>query len=183
MFDRTRPSSSQSGIGSGSGTATSERSHKPDETPSASTIAGSPPSTGCDNAAASQLRQPRAKSLLTIIAQCCSFASIIFMILVLVGNTRKVKALTNIYFLSIDVSNVIPRSYPNAVLVNSIAQTLGLRGFYQVGLWNHCEGYPNEGVTYCAPTKSMYSFDPVTILLSQLLEGATSKTSLTRTLL
>lgn len=63
------------------------------------------------------------------------------------------------------------------MLVNSIAQTLGLRGFYQVGLWNYCEGYPGEGVTSCGSPKALYSFDPVAILLSQLLQGATSEVS------
>lgn len=29
-------------------------------------------------------------------------------------------------------------------LSNSIARTLGLHDFYQVGLWNYCEGYDDE---------------------------------------
>jgi hypothetical protein len=33
---------------------------------------------------------------------------------------------------------------PNAVLINSIARTIGLHDFYQVGLWNFCEGYQDE---------------------------------------
>lgn len=70
---------------------------------------------------------------------------------------------------------MIPRAFPNSTLVNSIAQTLGLRGFYQVGLWNYCEGYPSEGVTSCGPPRALYSLDPVAVLLSQLLEGATSE--------
>jgi hypothetical protein len=63
------------------------------------------------------------------------------------------------------------------VLVNSIAQTLGLRDFYQVGLWNYCEGYKNIGVTHCSKPKTLYSFNPVEILLSELLAGASSETS------
>lgn len=111
----------------------------------------------------------------TTIAEFCTFVSIVFSILVLIGNIRDVRILNDMYFLRIDVSNVIPRSIPNAVLVNSIAQSLGLRDFYQVGLWNYCEGYNGQGVTYCSPPKAMYSFNPVEILLSQLLDGATSK--------
>jgi hypothetical protein len=111
----------------------------------------------------------------TTIAEFCTFVSIVFSILVLIGNIRDVRILDDMYFLRIDVSNVIPRSIPNAVLVNSIAQSLGLRDFYQVGLWNYCEGYNGQGVTYCSPPKAMYSFNPVEILLSQLLDGATSK--------
>lgn len=111
----------------------------------------------------------------TTIAEFCTLVSIVFSILVLIGNIRDVRILDDMYFLRIDVSNVIPRSIPNAVLVNSIAQSLGLRDFYQVGLWNYCEGYNGQGVTYCSPPKAMYSFNPVEILLSQLLDGATSK--------
>ncbi|RPB06661.1 hypothetical protein P167DRAFT_540652 [Morchella conica CCBAS932] len=109
----------------------------------------------------------------TTIAEFCTLVSIVFSILVLIGNIRDVRILNDMYFLRIDVSNVIPRSIPNAVLVNSIAQSLGLRDFYQVGLWNYCEGYNGQGVTYCSPPKAMYSFNPVEILLSQLLDGAT----------
>lgn len=115
---------------------------------------------------------PRRKRVTTI-AEFCAFVSIAFSILVLIGNIRDVRILDSMYFLRIDVSNVIPRSIPNAVLVNSIAQSLGLRDFYQVGLWNYCEGYKGQGVTYCSPPKAMYSFNPVEILLSQLLDGAT----------
>ncbi|KAL7266740.1 hypothetical protein RUND412_010696 [Rhizina undulata] len=107
-------------------------------------------------------------------ASFASFTAIIFSILVIIGNTYNTHSLTNMYFLKIDVSNVIPRSFPNAALVNTIAQTLGLRDFYQVGLWNYCEGYKKRGVTYCSKPTPMYAFDPVSILMSQLLQGATS---------
>ncbi|KAF8248281.1 hypothetical protein K440DRAFT_485912, partial [Wilcoxina mikolae CBS 423.85] len=118
-------------------------------------------------------QQSRARSSIIIVAQSCTLAAIIFLILVLLENTINTHILTSIYFLSIDASQVIPRSYPNAMLVNSIAQTLGLRGFYQVGLWNYCEGYKAEGVTFCGTPKPLYCFDPVTKLLSQLMAGAT----------
>jgi len=119
-------------------------------------------------------QKPRRRDPSVITAQSSTLLAIIFQTVVFLGNIRNINALTNIYFLKIDVSQVIPRSYPNAMLVNSIAQTLGLRGFYQVGLWNYCEGYQHEGVTYCGSPKALYSFDPVKILLSQLLKGATS---------
>lgn len=108
----------------------------------------------------------------TTLASLATFISIIFLVLVLIGSTAPTPMLGNIYFLRIDVSNIIPRSYPSATIINSIAQTLGLRDFYQVGLWNYCEGYNGKGVTYCAPGKALYSFNPVKIFLSQLLAGA-----------
>ena len=58
-------------------------------------------------------------------------------------------------------------------LVNSLARSLGLHDFYRVGLWNFCEGYLDEGITFCSRRQSFYWFNPVEILLNELLAGAT----------
>ena len=52
--------------------------------------------------------------------------------------------LGDIYFFKLDLANIIPNSAPSLTLMNSIARTLGLHDFYQVGLWNFCEGYDDE---------------------------------------
>lgn len=117
----------------------------------------------------------RRRKITALLASLCTLISIVFTLLVLLGSTSDSRVLSDIYFLRIDVSNIIPRSFPNAVLVNSIAQTIGLRDFYQVGLWNYCEGYTGMGVTHCDPPQPLYSFNPVKILLSQLLAGAESE--------
>lgn len=98
--------------------------------------------------------------------------NLIFLILVVIGNTKPNASLSKIYFLKLDLRNIIPRSVPNAVLINSIARTLGLHDFYQVGLWNFCEGYGEE-ITYCSKPKTLYWFNPIEILLNELLAGAT----------
>jgi hypothetical protein len=98
----------------------------------------------------------------------------IFLVLVVIGNVADKPVLRNTYFLYLDLSNIIPVSVPNAVLINSIARTIGLHDFYQVGLWNFCEGYDNEGITYCSKPETLYAFNPVEILLNELLAGATS---------
>lgn len=51
-------------------------------------------------------RPPRARSPIVLVQQLFTLAAIVFLILVLVGNTRNTPALTKIYFLSIDVSHV-----------------------------------------------------------------------------
>jgi hypothetical protein len=137
----------------------------------------SPPSNtrGHESSSGERQQPPRAHSLAIIVAQGCSLASIVFLILVFLGNTHNTHPLTEIYFLKIDVSQVVPRSHPNAVLVNSIAKAVGLRDFYQVGLWNYCEGYQSKGITFCGTPKPLYSFDPMQILVSQLFQGATSQ--------
>ncbi|EEP80946.1 conserved hypothetical protein [Uncinocarpus reesii 1704] len=100
--------------------------------------------------------------------------ALVFLILVLIGNVGDKPVLRETYFLKIDLSEIIPRSVPDAVLINSIARTIGLHDFYQVGLWNFCEGYEDgSGITYCSEPKKMYFFNPVEILLSELLAGAT----------
>lgn len=115
-----------------------------------------------------------------LFASFFTLVSIVSTVLVLLGSTNDSPVISSIYFLRIDVSDIIPRSFQNAVLVNSIAETLGLRDFYQVGLWNYCEGYKGTGVTYCSPPQALYSFNPVKILLGQLLSGAESESSTLR---
>ena len=79
----------------------------------------------------------------------------------------------SIWFLKLNLSNIIAQSVPNAALINSIARTLGLHDFYQVGLWNYCEGYGSQ-ITDCGKPRKLYWFNPVEIILSELLAGATS---------
>ncbi|KAF4957812.1 hypothetical protein FSARC_11175 [Fusarium sarcochroum] len=107
-----------------------------------------------------------------IAASIFYFLSIPFLILVIIGNTHINSVLNDIYFFQLDVSQVIPISVENSGLLNSVARSLGLHDFYQVGLWNFCEGYLDEGVTYCSDPKQWYWFNPVEIMVSELLAGA-----------
>lgn len=99
-------------------------------------------------------------------------AAIVFLILVEIGNINGRPVIRDTYFLQINLANVIPNSVPNAVLINTIAQSLGLHDFYQVGLWNYCAGYNGQGITYCSPHTTAYWFNPVEIITSELLVGA-----------
>ncbi|KAL3480082.1 SUR7/PalI family-domain-containing protein [Aspergillus californicus] len=96
----------------------------------------------------------------------------IFLLLVVIANVSNRPVLRDTFFLKIDLSDIIPLSIPNAVFINSIARSIGLHDFYQVGLWNFCEGYNNEGITFCSKPKTLYWFNPVEIILSELLSGA-----------
>lgn len=98
----------------------------------------------------------------------------IFLVLVILGNTSNKPILRDTYFMYLDLSNIIPMSVPNPVLVDTIARSIGLHDFYQVGLWNFCEGYNNQGITGCSHPQALYAFNPVNILLNELLYGATS---------
>lgn len=98
----------------------------------------------------------------------------VFLLLVMIGNISNKPVLRESYFFKLDTANVVPQSVPNAIFINTIARSIGLHDFYQVGLWNYCEGYYDTGITYCSTPKAMFWFDPVKILLNELLAGATS---------
>ncbi len=91
----------------------------------------------------------------------------------IIGNINNKPVIRSTYFYKLDLTNIIPSSADNIILVNSLARSLGLHDFYQVGLWNFCEGYNDEGVTYCSSPRPLYWFNPVEVLLNELLSGAT----------
>src|ERR1700710_415283 len=113
-----------------------------------------------------------APTLLRIFTITTYTLSTIFLILVLIGNIDNNVVIRSTYFLKIELANIIPASVPNAIFINSIAQSIGLHDFYQVGLWNFCEGYNGQGITHCSKTKTLYWFNPVDIILNELLAGA-----------
>jgi len=86
-------------------------------------------------------RSTRLRRNFATVASISYLISLVFLILILIGNLYDKPVLRDTYFFKLDLSNIIPLSAPNAMLINSIAQTLGLHDFYQVGLWDFCEGY------------------------------------------
>ncbi|KAF1353943.1 SUR7/PalI family-domain-containing protein [Delphinella strobiligena] len=118
-------------------------------------------------------RATRTRLCWSLFASFLLLLTIIFMILVETGQTDKSQSEFNkTYFLKLDLANIIPTSVPNSSIINSIAQTIGLHDFYTVGLWGFCEGYTN-GVTNCSKPKALFWFNPVQIILNELLSGAT----------
>ncbi|KAK4104234.1 hypothetical protein N658DRAFT_248067 [Parathielavia hyrcaniae] len=118
----------------------------------------------------------RATSVRRGFALSASFAylmSWIFLLFVVIGNVNPSPVLSTVYFYKLNLADIIPTSVPNAELINSIARSIGLHDFYQVGLWNFCEGYLHEGITYCSPPETLYWFNPVEVLMDELLAGAT----------
>jgi len=120
-------------------------------------------------------RATRTRLCWSLFASFLLILSVIFLIVVEVGNTKVRPSLNRIYFIKLDLTNIIPTTVPNAVLINSIAQTLGLHDFYTVGLWGFCEGYNGRGTTTCSQPQTLYWFNPVSILQDELLAGASSK--------
>jgi hypothetical protein len=119
-------------------------------------------------------RATRTRKTWALLTSFFLFITVIFLILVEIGGTYNRNVIRNWYFIRIDVSNIIPSSVPNSALINTLAQTLGLHDFYQVGLWGFCDGYMGEGVTSCSEPQTLYWFNPVEILRNELLAGASS---------
>ncbi|KAK5733155.1 hypothetical protein LTR17_009896 [Elasticomyces elasticus] len=117
-------------------------------------------------------RATRTRMIWALLSSFFLLLTVVFLILVEVGNTSTDGVRSNIYFIRLDLTNIIPVSVPNSVLINSIAQTLGLHDFYDVGLWNYCSGYNGQGVTNCSTPKTLWWFNPVQIIQSELLAGA-----------
>lgn len=123
-------------------------------------------------------RATRTRLCWALLTSLLLLVSVVFIILVEIGNTRVNKTLNRIYFLKLNLTNIIPLSVPDATLINSVAETLGLHDFYTVGLWGYCEGYNGDGVTDCSTPKTLYWFNPVSIIESELLAGASSTSTI-----
>lgn len=119
-------------------------------------------------------RATRTRMTWALISSFLLLLTVIFLILVEVGCTSTDSTRSSIYFININLTNIFPQSVPDATIINSIAQTIGLHDFYRVGLWGFCEGYNGQGVTNCSKPETLYWFNPVQIILSELLSGATS---------
>ena len=123
-------------------------------------------------------RATRTRWIWDLITALLLLISVVFMILVEIGQTQNKSVMRDTYFINLDLTNIIPLSVPNAVLINSIAQSVGLHDFYRVGLWGYCEGYNAQGVTSCSKPETLYWFNPIDIIQSQLLAGATGMYSI-----
>jgi hypothetical protein len=142
---------------------------------SASTPITTPTDVPTSELSKSQLkRATRTRKTWALLTSLFLFIALIFLILVEIAGISNKRIIRNWFFIRLDVSNVVPSSVPNFALINTIAQTLGLHDFYQVGLWGFCEGYQGEGVTFCSRPQTLYWFNPVEILRNELLAGASS---------
>ncbi|KAH8821177.1 SUR7/PalI family-domain-containing protein [Xylogone sp. PMI_703] len=119
------------------------------------------------------MRNLKRRRIAIIISCSMLLISVIMLLLVMIGNIKDKPVLRQIYLFKLDLANILPAGVSEVQFVNSIARSLGLHDFYQVGLWNFCEGYNDEGITHCSKPQNLYWFNPVAILLSELLSGAT----------
>jgi len=99
--------------------------------------------------------------------------ALVFLILVQIGNLSNMHVLGDLYFFKLDVSNIVVKGLPQNHPSGTAARQAGLHDFYQVGMWNFCEGYEDEGITACSKPMLMYWFNPIQILIDELMNGET----------
>jgi len=97
-----------------------------------------------------------------------------FTLLVMISGTSAHNQLSDIYFMKINTTDIIPVSVPASGDFNSTAESLGLHDFYQNSLWGYCEGdNDNDTVSRCSNPTPMYTFDITQIFSQELFAGQT----------
>ena len=79
----------------------------------------------------------------------------------LLGSTSNASFLRSLYFL---------RFY-HVSQEKSFADTPGLGSFFQVGLWNYCEGF-GDRVLVCEAPEEFWWFNPMEEIVEKLFSGA-----------
>ncbi|ORY19730.1 SUR7/PalI family-domain-containing protein [Clohesyomyces aquaticus] len=105
-----------------------------------------------------------------------TLASLVCLVLVFSGQLNKNMALQrDLWFFKANTKeftvnpDIAPNSNLDNVLLSSLeasASSGELKDFYQVGLWNYCEGEINDGhekITYCSPRKVYFWFNPIEV--------------------
>lgn len=81
---------------------------------------------------------PTPTLILLILTLIFTLAALALTVLVHLASTS---ANFPLYFLRLDLRTIFPSEIQNSQLITSIAQSIGLRDFYQIGLWSFCSGY------------------------------------------
>ena len=114
----------------------------------------------------------KARKAFAIISSVLFFISLVFLILIQIGNLSNMHVLGDLYMFKIDTTNIKLIDGPKSSnQVRLTAQQSGMYDFYQVGLWNFCEGFKGKGIQRCSKPTLMYWFNPVQIILDELMKG------------
>ncbi|CAK7201176.1 hypothetical protein SEUCBS139899_003879 [Sporothrix eucalyptigena] len=117
-----------------------------------------------------------------LIAVCCVLylVSTILLIVAQTGSTNNSRSSTSIFLFRFNLSVLFDSSSSGTdfnatdlALADAISESLGLYNYYQVGLWGYCEGDSVNDFTSCSRPQAFYWFNPVAILLSEMLNTST----------
>ncbi|EPE05000.1 integral membrane protein [Ophiostoma piceae UAMH 11346] len=116
-----------------------------------------------------------------LVCICCFMClmAVVFLIVAHSGSTRASKTSMNIYFFRMDLSYLFDNQTSSAdgssnpALAAAISQSIGLHDYYQAGLWGFCQGFHAAGLTSCSRPRAFYWFNPLGILIDELLLRST----------
>ncbi|KJR83235.1 uncharacterized protein SPSK_04221 [Sporothrix schenckii 1099-18] len=103
----------------------------------------------------------------------------VLLIVVQTGSTNTSRTSTSIFLFRFDLSqlfddSVIPgTNTTDPAWAHALSQSLGLRNYYQSGLWGYCEGDSLSAFSKCSRPQAFYWFNPVGIIFSELLNTST----------
>lgn len=107
----------------------------------------------------------RRRKQMTVAAEFCSIVALGSLVMVLLGSTHVNNVLDDIWFMRVKSNSPFPKHNPlyKDVFLDGIGNinAAQMPHFYQVGLWNYCEGFDGIGITYCSTPTPAHYFNPV----------------------
>ncbi|CAK7227382.1 hypothetical protein SBRCBS47491_006550 [Sporothrix bragantina] len=112
-----------------------------------------------------------------LIGVCCALylVATILLIVAQTGSTSSKRPSTDIFLFRFNLSVLFDESYgsnynlADLALSDAKIESLGLHNYYQVGFWGYCVGDTPFEFTFCSRPRAFYWFNPVAILLSEML--------------
>ncbi|CAK7216327.1 hypothetical protein SCUCBS95973_002775 [Sporothrix curviconia] len=112
---------------------------------------------------------------------CCALYLIATVLLIVAqtGSTNARQPSTDIFLFRFNLSVLFDESYGSGLNISDLAlseataDSLGLHNYYQAGLWGYCVGDSVSDFTSCSRPRLFYWFNPVAILLSEMLNTST----------
>ena len=121
-----------------------------------------------------------------------TIASVVLTLLVILGSTRNINVLNDLYFFKLDLSSVTTKTISgldqtgiSSTLIDEAVRAalseLGIADFYTAGLWGYCEGSIDSSnatnVTACSTPEAMWWMD-----VQKILDDSINNTSVNITL-
>ncbi|KAK9238372.1 actin cortical patch SUR7/pH-response regulator pali [Lipomyces kononenkoae] len=101
-----------------------------------------------------------------------TLAALVLTIFVIIGNLENNAVLSKLYFMRLNTQHLSVTVDGNNFAATSVDPSFP--GFFQVGLWNYCEGTVSDNVyavTNCTATHGLFYFNPLSVIEDRLGVG------------
>ncbi|KAK9369061.1 actin cortical patch SUR7/pH-response regulator pali [Lipomyces kononenkoae] len=98
-----------------------------------------------------------------------TIAALVLTIFVIIGNLDINGILSKLYFMQLNTQNLSITVQGDTFSAHSLDPNFP--GFFQVGLWNYCEGSISDNtytLTNCTATRGLFYFNPLTVIENRL---------------